>query len=291
MGLLEHTEEEGHHRPAQAAPGMILELVEKVRRVLCNPDPAVMEWWGWLPTSSRPWRASTSNPTRTRSLNQICERRLPSEFDFHRIPALWMQMKIVRILSIIGKNDATSSEDMCEILLDCLRKAEESLRCNCIRVQWRTKYVTQLWNSMLIEMLGWRSAWRNDSGDSTWQSRVKSNRTLVIDCKDLWMLQLLLRHSTWMRKPYQISDEQRDCLDCKDCFYVHSEWQQTQGMHNSINQVYHHGEICVFIQIISHGHGRPRNRVAVKVFYDISLRMFCLLTRYFSGGTLLWLLN
>ena len=76
-------------------------------------------------------------------------------------------MKIVRILSIIGKNDATSSEDMCEILLDCLRKAEESLRCDCIRVQWRTKYVTQLWNSMLIETLGWRSARQNDSGDLT----------------------------------------------------------------------------------------------------------------------------
>ena len=47
-------------------------------------------------------------------------------FDYHRIPAPWMQMKIVRILSVIGKNDATSSEGMLEILLECLRKAEDS---------------------------------------------------------------------------------------------------------------------------------------------------------------------
>ena len=49
-------------------------------------------------------------------------------------------MKIVRILSIIGKNDATSSEYMCEILLDCLRKAEESLRLYTSAVENEVRY-------------------------------------------------------------------------------------------------------------------------------------------------------
>ena len=35
-------------------------------------------------------------------------------------------MKIVRILSVIGKNDSNSSEGMSEVVADCLRKADEA---------------------------------------------------------------------------------------------------------------------------------------------------------------------
>ena len=46
--------------------------------------------------------------------------------NYHRIPAPWIQMKIVRILSVIGKNDSNSSEGMYEVVADCLRKADEA---------------------------------------------------------------------------------------------------------------------------------------------------------------------
>ena len=138
MGLLEHSAETVRkkaiialHRLHQLAPDTVTkrELVEKVRRVLCDRDPAVMgATLNVIEALARvdvvPFKDLV--PSLISILKQICERRLPSEFDYHRIPAPWMQMKIVRILSVIGKNDATSSEGMYEILLDCLRKAEES---------------------------------------------------------------------------------------------------------------------------------------------------------------------
>lgn len=138
MGLLDHTAETVRkkaiialHRLHQLAPDTVTkrDLVEKVRRVLCDRDPAVMgSTLNVIEAMARvdvqPFKDLVSSLVSI--LKQICERRLPSEFDYHRIPAPWMQMKIVRILSVIGKNDMASSEGMYEILVDCLRKAEES---------------------------------------------------------------------------------------------------------------------------------------------------------------------
>ena len=138
MVLLDHTAETVRkkaiialHRLHQLAPDTVTkrDLVEKVRRVLCDRDPAVMgSTLNVIEAMARvdvqPFKDLVSSLISI--LKQICERRLPSEFDYHRIPAPWVQMKIVRILSVIGKNDMISSEGMYEILLDCLKKAEES---------------------------------------------------------------------------------------------------------------------------------------------------------------------
>jgi len=101
------------------------ELDKKVRKVICDRDLAVMGATlnvikALARVDVQPFKDLVSSLISIPK--QICERRLPSEFDCHRIPASWMQMKIVRILSVIGKNDATSHK----ILLDCLRKAGES---------------------------------------------------------------------------------------------------------------------------------------------------------------------
>jgi hypothetical protein len=101
----------------------------------------------------------------------------------------------------------------------------------------RPEYVTQLWNSMLIETLAWNPARRNDSGDSTWQSRVKSNNSRQWPEKkfadDLVIAPPQLLDET-------VSDQWRTDrllgLQGSQCFYVDSEWQQKQGMHKSINR-------------------------------------------------------
>lgn len=138
IGLLDHTAETVRkkaiialHRLHQLSPDIVTqqEVVEKVRRMLCDRDPAVMgSTLNVIEAMSRvdvhPFKDLV--PSLISILKQICERRLPSEYDYHRIPAPWMQMKIVRILSVIGKNDAQSSEGMYEILGDCLRKADEA---------------------------------------------------------------------------------------------------------------------------------------------------------------------
>lgn len=128
MGLLEHTAETVRkkaiialHRLHQLAPDIVTkqEVTDKVRKLLCDRDPAVMgSTLNVIETLARvdvqPFKDLV--PSLISILKQICERRLPSEYDYHRIPAPWMQMKIVRILSVIGKNDMACSEGMYEIL-------------------------------------------------------------------------------------------------------------------------------------------------------------------------------
>ena len=45
-------------------------------------------------------------------LKQISEHRLPREFDYHRVPAPWIQIKLLTILGILGHADQKASEQM-----------------------------------------------------------------------------------------------------------------------------------------------------------------------------------
>ena len=138
IGLLDHNSEAVRkkaivalHRLHQLNTDIVpqSELIEKVRKMLCDRDPGVMgATLNIIESLARVHVAPFKDlvPSLISILKQICERRLPSEYDYHRIPAPWMQMKIVRILSVIGKNDVQASEGMYEILGDCLRKAEEA---------------------------------------------------------------------------------------------------------------------------------------------------------------------
>lgn len=48
-------------------------------------------------------------------LNQVAEHRLPSSFDYHRMPAPWIQIKLLKLLSTLGAADQRASEAMCEV--------------------------------------------------------------------------------------------------------------------------------------------------------------------------------
>ncbi len=117
------------YRFHQLAPETVTrpELVEKLRKVLCDRDPAVM---GSCLNVIEPLAVVDPTPMKdlipslVSILKQIGEHRLPSDFDYHRVPAPWMQCKIVRVLAILGKADAQASSGMYEILGDTLRKAD-----------------------------------------------------------------------------------------------------------------------------------------------------------------------
>ena len=59
-------------------------------------------------------------------LKQVIEHKLPRDYDYHRFPAPWIQVIILEILSILGRDDQSYSENMYEIIGQCLRRADDT---------------------------------------------------------------------------------------------------------------------------------------------------------------------
>ena len=58
-------------------------------------------------------------------LKQVIEHKLPKEFDYHRLPAPWIQLKLLKIIELLGKNDIKASEHTYAILEQTLNRAQE----------------------------------------------------------------------------------------------------------------------------------------------------------------------
>mmetsp|Transcript_36217 Transcript_36217/g.79277 ORF Transcript_36217/g.79277 Transcript_36217/m.79277 type:complete len:1063 (-) Transcript_36217:1167-4355(-) len=117
------------HRLHQISPDVVTQsdLVERLRKVLCDRDPAVMgASLNAIESvaSVDPVPFKDLVPSLISILKQVCEKRLPDAFEYHKVPAPWIQMKIVRILALLGKNDAQASNGMYEILSDCMKRAD-----------------------------------------------------------------------------------------------------------------------------------------------------------------------
>ena len=94
-------------------------MVEKIKAALCDSDPGVMA--ASLNIFYDMARADAANykdlvPTFVSILKQVIERRLPKDFDYHKVPAPWMQVKLLKIMALLGADDQSSSEAMCKDL-------------------------------------------------------------------------------------------------------------------------------------------------------------------------------
>jgi AP-4 complex subunit epsilon-1 len=79
-----------------------------MKQALCDRDPSVM-------SSCLNFfiEIAKANPVEHRELSksfvvilkQIIDHRLPREYDYHRMPAPWTQMKILEILGHLGADD------------------------------------------------------------------------------------------------------------------------------------------------------------------------------------------
>jgi AP-4 complex subunit epsilon-1 len=113
----------------QLAPDVVSkeEMMEKIRKTLCDRDPAVM---GSTLNAIEALAIQDTTPFKdlipslVSILKQIGEHRLPTDFDYHRVPAPWMQIRLVRILSLLGQADAQASSGMYEILHETMKKAD-----------------------------------------------------------------------------------------------------------------------------------------------------------------------
>lgn len=128
------------HKFHTLAPEVVTheELYMHTRKALCDKDPSVMGstlnviYSLCLKNNDTQSNASNSVvaaykdlvPSLVSILKQIADHRLPSDYDYHRVPAPWMQLRLVRILSLLGHADATASSGMYEILNDTMKKAD-----------------------------------------------------------------------------------------------------------------------------------------------------------------------
>ncbi|CAK9005519.1 AP-4 complex subunit epsilon (AP-4 adaptor complex subunit epsilon) (Adaptor-related protein complex 4 subunit epsilon) (Epsilon subunit of AP-4) (Epsilon-adaptin) [Durusdinium trenchii] len=118
------------HRIYQLDPDAVAHMTEAFRRMLADKDPSVMaaalclmhELMKEDPQSQKDLVASYVS-----ILRQIVEHRLPKDFDYHRIPAPWIQIKLLKLLATLGENDQRTSEQMYSVLSECIKRANTGI--------------------------------------------------------------------------------------------------------------------------------------------------------------------
>ena len=117
------------HRFYCINPQSIESIDKLMRKALCDKDPSVMS-----ATLNYYQTAVKANPYGYKELvssfvvilKQIVEHRLPKDFDYHKMPAPWTQMKILELLGYLGAEDQGASENMYEIITQTLKRADDT---------------------------------------------------------------------------------------------------------------------------------------------------------------------
>lgn len=131
------------------------DFIDKLRRALCDRDPAVMGASLCVIESMATHDAAPFKdlvPSLVSILKQIIEHRLPSDFDYHRMPAPWMQMAILRILAILAVGDAHASSECYEVISDCLSRADVGANSGYAVVYECIRTITKIYpNPVLLD--------------------------------------------------------------------------------------------------------------------------------------------
>ncbi|XP_073720644.1 AP-4 complex subunit epsilon-1-like isoform X1 [Misgurnus anguillicaudatus] len=109
------------------APNQVQHIHGQFRKALCDKDPGVM-------TSSLHiyQQLIRENPDGYKDLTvsfvtilkQVVGGKLPMDFNYHNVPAPWLQIQLLRILSLLGRDDQSTSDLMYDVLDESLRRAE-----------------------------------------------------------------------------------------------------------------------------------------------------------------------
>ena len=143
------------HRFHQIDPSSVASLGGKFRQALCDRDPSVMGASLHVLfdlAKEEPANYKDLVPSFVSILKQITEHRLPKDFDYHRIPAPWIQMQLLRILATLGQADQVASEGMYEVLLDVMRRADTGISVGYAIIYECVRTVTTIYpNATLLD--------------------------------------------------------------------------------------------------------------------------------------------
>ncbi|XP_043083718.1 AP-4 complex subunit epsilon-1 [Puntigrus tetrazona] len=109
------------------APNQVQHIHAKFRKALCDKDPGVMTsslhiYLQLIRESPDSYKDLTDSFVTI--LKQVVGGKLPVDFNYHSVPAPWLQIQLLRILSLLGKEDQSTSELMYDVLDESLRRAE-----------------------------------------------------------------------------------------------------------------------------------------------------------------------
>ncbi|KAI3728002.1 hypothetical protein L6452_16627 [Arctium lappa] len=115
------------HRFYLRSPSSVNHLVTNFRKKLCDNDPGVMGAT-LCPLFDLIMIDVHSHKDLVGSfvsiLKQVAERRLPRSYDYHQTPAPFIQIKLLKILALLGSGDKQSSEQMYTIIGDIMRRSD-----------------------------------------------------------------------------------------------------------------------------------------------------------------------
>ncbi|XP_039002188.1 AP-4 complex subunit epsilon-like isoform X2 [Hibiscus syriacus] len=117
------------HRFYQKSPSSVSHLVSNFRKRLCDNDPGVMgatlcPLFELVSTDVNSYKDLVISFVSI--LKQVAERRLPKAYDYHQMPAPFIQIKLLKILALLGSGDKQASENMYTVVGDIFRKCDSS---------------------------------------------------------------------------------------------------------------------------------------------------------------------
>jgi AP-4 complex subunit epsilon-1 len=115
------------HRFFLLSPDSVTHLNDDFRRSLSDQDPGVMEASLLLfhdLIKSDPAKYKDLTESFVDILSQVVDRKLPQEFNYHGVPAPWIQMRLLRILALLGADDLKMSEKVYAVIDNVLASAE-----------------------------------------------------------------------------------------------------------------------------------------------------------------------
>ncbi|CAH9142448.1 unnamed protein product [Cuscuta epithymum] len=117
------------HRFYQKSPSSVLHLVSNFRKKLCDSDPGVMgatlcPLFDLISFDIDSYKDLVVSFVSI--LKQVAERRLPKSYDYHQTPAPFIQIKLLKILALLGSGDKKTSEHMYTMVGEVMRKCDST---------------------------------------------------------------------------------------------------------------------------------------------------------------------
>eukprot|EP01091_Cochliopodium_minus_P017357 TRINITY_DN677_c0_g2_i1.p1 TRINITY_DN677_c0_g2~~TRINITY_DN677_c0_g2_i1.p1 ORF type:complete len:1212 (-),score=405.03 TRINITY_DN677_c0_g2_i1:36-3671(-) len=128
---------------------------DKIRNCLCDRDPSVMAATLCLYedlVEKSPEEHKDLAPSFVSILKQISEGRLSKEYTYHRVPAPWFQIKILKILAFLGKDDKKTSEHIYTSLYECMKRSDMGMNAGYAIVYECVKTAANIFpNSQILD--------------------------------------------------------------------------------------------------------------------------------------------